>query len=487
MVRLAAWPRLRALTVNSGVLNVVQSRTAAVCIAALLSTSAHARGVSPYLPLGLSPEIERRIERALILADKPILTRPIAAATVLDALPAVCAKDAVLCAQIRRYLRPYMRSAAITHLSAAAGAGSTETSSLPNRHGMPSNSGYELSTSAYWQPSDFVSVNVGFLAYEEETVALGSVLSFGVEHAQVDIGYRDHWFSPMTDSAMLISTQAQTMPSVTLSSYSPMTRLGLRYEFFIAEMSESSNIAFEGGFTSGNPQLAGLHISLEPVPGWAIGFNRLMQYGGGERPDSFSDFANAFFDPVGEDNTGTDADFGNQLASITSRFIVPGRVPAAVYFEYAGEDTSESRAYQLGNASLLAGVHLPKLGRALDLTVELGEWQNGWYVHHIYQDGLRNHGNVVGHWGADLRFVGDGVGARSFMVRAGWELAASTLEATYRTLENEDYTGGGYARAQLLELRYSRAWRDFHFGAELYVGRDVFAQDYSRVSAFLRF
>jgi hypothetical protein len=86
-----------------------------------------------------------------------------------------------------------------------------------------------------------------------------------------------------------------------------------------------------------------------------------------------------------------------------------------------------------------------------------------------------------------MRSVGDGVGARSFMMRAGWELAASTVEATYRTLENEDYTGGGYSRAQLLELRYSRAWRDFHFGAELYVGRDVFAQDYSRVSAFLRF
>ena len=42
-----------------------------------------ARGVSPYLPLHQSPEIERKIERLLILADRPVLTRPIAAATVL--------------------------------------------------------------------------------------------------------------------------------------------------------------------------------------------------------------------------------------------------------------------------------------------------------------------------------------------------------------------------------------------------------------------
>jgi len=469
-------------------MKVVLSRIVLACVAAAICAQAAARGVSPYLPLGLSPEIERRIERALILADKPVLTRPIAAATVLEALPAVCAKDAVLCEQIRRYLRPYMRAVGLTHLSIAAASGSTETSSLPNRHGMTSDSGYEVSANLYWQPSDFVLLNGGFLTYEEETVATGSVLSFGVEYAQVDIGYRDHWLSPMTDSAMLISTQAQTMPSVTLSSYSPITRLGLRYEFFIAEMSESSNIAFEGGYTSGNPQLAGMHISLEPLPGWAIGFNRLMQYGGGDRPDSFNDLVDAFFRPNEDDNTGTDADFGNQLASITSRFLIQGGVPLAVYFEFAGEDTSKNSNIRLGNSALSAGVHFPSLWRSVDLTFEAGEWQNSWYVHHIYQDGLRNESNVIGHWGGDMRVLNDGVGALSFMARVGWQgRMGGMLEATYRTIDNEDYTGFAYERAQAIELRYSRAWGDFHFGGEAYVGSDVFGESYSRVGVFLRF
>ena len=35
----------------------------------------------------------------------------------------------------------------------------------------------------------------------------GSMLSAGFEFAQLDVGYRDHWFSPFTDSAMLISTR----------------------------------------------------------------------------------------------------------------------------------------------------------------------------------------------------------------------------------------------------------------------------------------
>jgi hypothetical protein len=267
-----------------------------------------------------------------------------------------------------------------------------------------------------------------------------------------------------------------------------MTRLGLRYELFIAEMSESSNIAFEGGFTSGNPQLAGMHISLEPVPGWAIGFNRLMQYGGGERPDSLGDLFDAFLRPNEEDNSATGTDeFGNQLASITSRFLVQGNVPFAVYFEFAGEDTSKNSNARLGNSALLAGVHFPSVGR-LELTFEAGEWQNGWYSHHIYQDGLRNEGNVLGHWGGDLRVLNDAVGALSFMTRVGWQgRMGGMLEATYRTLDNEDYSGVAYDRAQALELRYSRSWRDFHFGGEVYVGRDVFGDSYSRAGVFLRF
>ena len=55
-------------------------RSFALAGAALLGNVAAARGVSPYLPLQMSPEIERQIERLLILADRPVIQRPIAAA-----------------------------------------------------------------------------------------------------------------------------------------------------------------------------------------------------------------------------------------------------------------------------------------------------------------------------------------------------------------------------------------------------------------------
>jgi hypothetical protein len=436
----------------------------------------------------MSPEIERQIERLLILADQPILQRPIAAATVFDALPQACARDTVLCQQVERYLSSYMRAAGIPHASLTVSSTSSESIPLANRHGMRSDSAWEASVSAYFQPTDRFLVTAGVLAYDGETTPTGSVLSFGFEYAQVDVGFRDHWLSPFTDSAMTLSTEAPTMPSVTISNYTPLTRLGLRYELFVAEMSESTNIAFEGGFTSGNPLFGGINVSVEPFDGWSFGVTRLLQFGGGDRDSSFSSFLDALINPSDYDNTGTDADFGNQVASFTSQLVLPGRVPLALYFEYAGEDTSTLSNLRLGNSALSVGLHVPALGPQLDLTIELSEWQNAWYVHNVYQDGLRHEGSVLGHWGADHRVVNDGVGARSAMARLGWlPRLGGMIEATYRSIDNEDYGAADYQRGWNLELRYSRPWQQFLLGGEIQVGEDVFGESYSRISAFARF
>lgn len=456
---------------------------------AMFATAAHARGVSPYLPVDLSPEIERKIERVLILADQPALRRPIAAATVLDALPRACERDSALCADVRRYLTSLARTAGIGYASLTASAASGADTALPSSHGRTSGSAYEAAIAAYWQPSDSLLVTAGALAYEGEATPTGTVLSFGRDFAQLDVGYRDRRWSPGQDTAMLLSTQAATMPSVTLSNYRPLTKAKLRYEAFIARMSESSNIVFGTGTTAGHPQLAGLHLSIEPVAGWSLGVNRIMQYGGGEREDSFRDLLDAFFNPSDYDNSAPSADeFGNQVASVTSQFIVAEPLPLALYFEYAGEDTSTLSNFRLGNTALSAGIALPKLGQRFAATFELTEWQNAWYVHHIYLDGLRHEGHVVGHWGGDWRLTGDGVGARSAFARVNvGRVFGGELEATYRHLENEDYSLGNYEAAQQIDARYSRPWNDLFVGAEVTSGRDVFGESYSRVGVFIRF
>ena len=122
------------------------------------------RGVSPYLPLNLEPEIEAQIERVLILADKPVLRRPIAAATVLDALPKACAVDRGLCERVSRYLARYMHTTALTHASVEVAATHGANDVLPDRYGLPTRSAWDASLAGYVQPSDYLLVNVGGVA-----------------------------------------------------------------------------------------------------------------------------------------------------------------------------------------------------------------------------------------------------------------------------------------------------------------------------------
>ena len=464
-------------------------------LAGAASPGAWARGASPYLPLNLSPEIERQIERVLILADKPITSRPIAAATVLEALPTACRIDAALCTRVRRYLDRYMHKAALVQAGVEVAAHDGAVTPLPNEHGSSSDSEWLASAQAYWQPTDYVVLSVGGAGDADKTVATGSMLSAGFDFAQLDVGYRDHWLSPFTDSAMIISTEARTLPSVTLSNYRPLTSLGFSYEVFLAEMEHSNNIVFdepeEGADdrTSGKPRLAGLRFSIEPTPGWSLSANRLMQFGGGQRGGtSFSDFLHALFKPHQSDNSEGSDEFGNQIAAWTSRFIFPGRTPFAAYLEYAGEDNSYEGNYRLGNAALSVGITFPQLWQRFDLTYEASEWQNAWYVHDIYLDGMTNDAHVLGHWGADRRVFGDGVGAQSHMLRIGWNATfGGYLQLQARTVANESYGANAYERGYEAAVSYSRGLYGYTVGAEVLAGRDVFGESFSRIAGFVRF
>jgi hypothetical protein len=457
-----------------------------------LNAAAFGRGVSPYLPLNIEPEIESQIERVLILAQEPVMTRPIAAATVMDALPKARKIDPALCQQVERYLSRFMHTEGIARasLEGAASTGAGNKTVAPNRYGMQESSKWDVSAQVYTQFGDYVLVNAGVNAYEGKTDFTGSMISLGFNYAQMDIGFRPHWFSPMSDSSMLMSTEAPTMPSVTLSNYERFTRFGLHYELFAARMSNSDRIVVGNGLASGHPTLGGFHLDAEPASGWSIGVSRLYQYGGGAAGgNGLSRLFTGLFSPnAGRQTSVANQQVGNQEASLTSSLLFPGRVPFSVYFEYAGEDTSRGKPYLLGNAALSAGIHFPRLWRRFDLTLETTEWQNLWYVHSVYLDGLTNYGRVVGNWFGDQRVFGDGVGGRSGMASLGWQPSFGGLvQLRYRTLQNQFYTGHNYKRFHDVTLGYSRPWHGVIVGGELDAGRDVFGGNFSRLAGFIRY
>jgi Capsule assembly protein Wzi len=477
---------------------------AATCIAS--QGMAHALGVSPYLPLNLDPDVENQVERVLILGDEPVMSRPIPAALVLDALPKACKVDRPLCERVRHYLDRYMHTTDVefTSVSAAATSGSSNIV-LPNQHGEKAQSPYQVAGAAYIQPNSYMLLNVGGVASQGLATPTGTMLSLGFDWAQLDIGWRDHWWSPMTDSAMLISTEAPTMPSITLSNYRPLTRLGFQYEGFVARMSESDRIELTNGkLTRGYPKMGGIRLGIEPVSGWALSLQRVLFWGGGAAGgQSLTNLFEAFINPSKAQTTGfgtTDV-VGKQEASVTSRFIFPARVPFSVYFEYAGNDTLAGHTPLVGKAALAAGIDFPRIG-PFNLTYEFDSWSPTWYVHTAsnvqtgYLDGLVNYGDSIGNWFGDQRVLAtpstlaDAVGGQSNMLRLGWEPSfGGLLQLQLRTLANEGdtlFATFPYKNEYLESLSYSYPWKGYALGAEVDDGRDVFGSHYLRLEGYLR-
>ncbi len=88
-------------------------------------------------------------------------------------------------------------------------------------------------------------------------------------------------------------------------------------------------------------------------------------------------------------------------------------------------------------ARLSLGIFLPKLRPGMQLRYEFSDWENSWYVHHLYGDGLTNYGNTLGNWAADLRLRdGDDAGAQSHMLQLDWQRAnGASYSVRYRTAQ----------------------------------------------------
>lgn len=449
----------------------------------------NASGVSPYLPLDLSPTMERQIERALILAGTPVMRRPIPAAIVLEALPRICAQDPSLCEQLREYLKPYMRDAAVTQATVELSSESGDSvHSIPNAHGELASDHWRLAGGGYYQPTDYVLLNVGGVAYSGNTTLTGTTLSVGSDWAQVDVGYQDHWLSPSADGGFLIGTQAPTLPSISVSNYRPLTSLGLGYQMFLAQMPKSDDIAYPGGTTSGHPNLLGLQAEMAPVPGYALAINRLLQYGGGAREQAgLAGLKNALFHNSSAqtpDSATTANEFGNQVASITGSYIHPGPVPFEFRFEYAGEDNLYSAGYRLGKIVLALGFDFPQLGDHYDASYDVSERQDTWYVNHLYGDGLTNDGHVIGHWFGDDRLFGDSPGGYTQSLKVGRRADdGSYWQWWYRNESNWRFSAFSYHPLHEFGLAYTNGFWGRTGSTNISVGQDVFGKHFVRVAA----
>lgn len=465
-----------------------------IATSTLLSSGVMAQGISPYLPLNMAPEIEAQIERAMALTPSAPLTKPYKAKELLDRIEHIKESHPELYRRLNSYLARYKKTVVVNHLAADLSLSNSTNKSMPNQRGVSVENNYTLSGSVYAFVNPYLYGSVGAQYSDDEGFThTNTHVGFGFEYAQVEIGYREHWFSPFQDGAMLVSTNAEPETSITISNTTPITDWDFRYEIFYSKLAKVEGIRLGDEVFPGNPRHAGIHLSFAPLDNWTIGFNRTMQFGGGKREVGFRDILEAIFNPAGKDNVdgsdGTDPnyEFGNQQASITSKLNVDWGMPLSLYAEYGGEDTTNRSNFSLGNATMSFGVYAPFVTKDMSLRYEFSDWSSRWYIHHLYQQGYTNNGNVLGHWGGDNRLFGDDTPANTHSINLNWDIADNQLlDVTLRAIHNKDNTRFNYQNAYELQAEYSYATSNGFYGIGIYAGKDVFGDSFSKLSGYYR-
>jgi len=471
-----------------------------VIVGLALSSSVFAGGVSPYLPLKQDPQLEQLVEKLLVVGDNAhILTKPYKADEILRVLKTIEHSYPSLHKKLFNQLAAYRQGDSVTFARATLAYGNNDKP-IPNQRGQKVNTNLKLEGGGYANFSDYFGISVAGIVNEDDILPTQTMMYFGNEYAQVDIGYREHWYSPFNDSAMIMSTNAKALPSISISNVTPITDFAIRYDFFYTQMKEDPKIdsgEVFGEFVPGKPHLAGFQLSFAPTDNLTLGVNRILQFGGGDRSVSFKDFAEAFFLPGNNDNVNRDEieefgpnyEVGDQLAAIN--FDYRNTLfdnPFSFYGEVGLEDTlggTRNNAYHFG-------LYLPFVTENQTLRLENSRWQTEWYWSKLYSQGNTIDKNAIGHWGGDQRYFQHYPSAESQSVNWSWDLsAAQNLETTFRRIETEMDSNGKIGAADApytigfeVESRYTQQLESAYWGLELYTGKSVFDENFIRIGAF---
>jgi hypothetical protein len=454
---------------------------------------ANADGVSPYLPLKTDPLIELEIERLASISQMPVLTKPYHIVTVVNYLKKIEHSHPQLFQRITGYIKRYKQQSAITHLSTTFTASDNKGSTTANNRGIKMDDLSQTSVFGFYQFNKYVIANLGgTIVNGSKIIPTNTYVSFGYEYLQVDLGYREHWLSPMQESASLLSTNAQPALSITMSNVTPITSWNAKYEFSIGQLVEMDGIHFEESTSSGKPLLMSMHLSIQPLNWWTIGGNRTFQFGGGDRSTGLSDIWKAIIDPVNSDNCGSgetgcedsNEEVGNQIASITNKFdfSIQG-FPISFLHEYAGEDTKNHKNYQLGNLSQTFGLFFPYINNDLSLYAEYTKLHSAWYVHHLYDEGYRNDDTVMGHWWGNNKELKDASPGDASLVRLNWDISQKFhLQTLLRTATIDSSDKEKYSRANEIELSLRQVYKNGFINYSLMAGSDIYGESFYRAT-----
>lgn len=452
---------------------------------------ANANGVSPYLPLNTDPLIELQIERLSSISQMPILSKPYHIVTVVKYLEKVRISHPTLYNRLNNYIKRYKQQSAITHFSTKISHSNKESGSIHHNRGIAFDSTLQSSIAGFHQFNKYAIVNFGgALVDKAKIIPYNTYFSFGYEYLQIDLGYREHWLSPLHESSLTLSTNAQPAPSITVSNVKPITSFNIKYEISLGLLEEMDGIHFDGTTSSGKPGFLTMQLSFQPFNWWTIGGVRTFMFAGGDRNMDFSTIWKAVIDPISGDNCGLESDLqdcnkesGNQIAAINSKMDFNiGNIPFSFLVEYGGEDTKDF-SYGLGNIGRTYGIFFPYLNENISFYAEHSMFHNAWYVHHLYDEGYRNDKVVMGHWWGNHKAIDDISAGNASTIRFNWDLLDNYhVEFKYKSAFIEPSLGYQYHRTNDLEIKLQQVYKKGFLNYSINIGKDVQNESYYRIA-----
>ncbi|MEI5640670.1 MULTISPECIES: capsule assembly Wzi family protein [unclassified Pseudoalteromonas] len=465
----------------------------------LLASGFAVASPTAYLAIGKDPLLEYQIDKMFALTVGTPMAKPYRISVVKRHLDKVKSIDGELHRSITDGIAPYLQADAITQRSITLRLDSGESQQLANDRGNSSSEYAQLGLAGVYRGSDASIFQLGaeYRADSNKLVAYNTFYGLSYGNLQLNLGYKEHWFSPFKHSAQVFSTNAKPSLSASLGLVIPIPNWwNFDFELFYSELEHvNDGIKYQGTLHDGTPKLAGTHFSVEPIQGWKIGINRVMQFGGGPRKVDFTDVVKAYFDPVGNENKtgslGQDDELGDQWASITSSFTTDWGMPAQWYLEYGGEDTNNHKNYLFGNTVVNLGVYLPKLSHNTTLRYEFTDMESLWYVNEIYETrGNTIDGFGVGHFAANQRQFDDGAPSQIHVLegtyqstpRSLWRAKISLVDNDSNYLNELGELGAEYERGYELELAHIGEFYQKQVESKLTLGKDAFGENYTWLS-----
>lgn len=286
--------------------------------------------------------------------------------------------------------------------------------SLVRGFGDTARSDADITLSAVYQTSKFVAnlaVNYRDGQSGRDVTLDGSYIATSLGNWSLYGGAIDRWWGPGQDNTLMLSSNARPMGSIGLRRNAPkafktkwLSWLGpWTWDMFVAHMEQERHIP--------NALMAGMRFGFEPFNNFEVGLSRSLQLCGDNRPCGFDTWTRALIGIANFDNTGTENEPGNQLASIDLVYSHQfGDKSLRLYLSGTAEDETVFMPYQY--ARLLGASLTSPIGSEGDTLTLNSEWSDSgnvlaWffgerragimYGHHIYQTGHRYDGRSLGH------------------------------------------------------------------------------------------